>query len=114
MGQMQSRARAFIVDAINFAAAGQFNEARARVLRAVELNGAYRTNPDVQSLYELIVAHSATSAEAELRRIRDASNQWPLPLFEAIRQGWIYRLLWSLLFAFIAFAVIRRCMGLDI
>lgn len=75
-------AREYLIQAAALAQQRKYDEARKAALVAVHQHPAYKTNPDVQILYEIIMARSTGDSADEIERIRLAIPQWPKTKWE--------------------------------
>ncbi len=81
-GWRAASARKYLVRGANLAQQREYEAARQSVLIAVRQNPALKSNPDVQALYEIIVAKSTGDSIYEVRRIISAIPQWPKTKWE--------------------------------
>ncbi len=86
-GWKAASAREYLTRAVILAQEGKFEDARKAALVAVRQNSSYKSNPDVQTLYDIIVLRVGANPDRELERIRLAIPQWPKNKWEKVTGG---------------------------
>jgi hypothetical protein len=100
-GGRMAKAKDYLARAAEFAQQHEFEMARKQVLAAVRINPKYRTNPDVQALYEIITAKAVGhDARAAIRQIKSALPLLPKTKTEVIFGSSFFRVLVVLVMIF--------------
>ncbi len=87
LGWEAASAREYLTRAVILAQEGKFEDARKAALVAVRQNPSYKSNPDVETLYDIIVLRVGANPDRELERIKLAIPHWPKTKWEKITGG---------------------------